>query len=395
MSFIVGLVYFLFTGFNGQTLEADAQSFHERGRLEYEVGNYERAVDLFFRAASLRSDVPNYRFFLGLSYLKIGEAKKATEEFEATLGMIGLQRDTRLKEPIVLSQAGIAYLHLGDQKTARKRLELAIERDPSLSNAHYVLGVVEKSEGNEKLALSSFYRVLELDRDHPLANVAVSDFYQENGRIKEAREALRHATHGDPDNFEIYTALGVLAYQDGDLEEADSAFQLALRLNPGSTLAIFNMGTIRLRQGYFREAIELLRPIAIGSPSHDAGTFHLAQALRQIESYEEGHSYMTALLDRNPYFPGASFLLGLLSEELNDKEAAEAAYRSSIEHQPDLHGAYLNLAGILEQTERIAEAIEVLESCLQLELSKKEVASIRESIKLLEGTKNLLGTNSK
>ena len=39
MSFIVGLVYFLATGFNGQTLEADAQSFHERGRLEYEAGN--------------------------------------------------------------------------------------------------------------------------------------------------------------------------------------------------------------------------------------------------------------------------------------------------------------------------------------------------------------------
>lgn len=99
----------------------DAASLYAEGVERYNAGQYEEAVELLARARALESSVPDYRYHLGLAYLKVGRAKEAASELEATLGMMGMRRETRLKEPRVLVQAAIAYLEMGNFKATRRK----------------------------------------------------------------------------------------------------------------------------------------------------------------------------------------------------------------------------------------------------------------------------------
>ena len=158
---------------------------------------------------------------------------EAARELEATLGMMGVSRETRVLEPMVLVQAAIAYLRQGNSDTARKRVELALKRGEDSADAHYVLGLLEAEAGNAAGAIAELRAAVERDRDHPDANIALAEKLAAAGREEEARESLRHAFHGRPAGFEIAMSLGTMAYRAGAPiavpDEALMAFELGPR----------------------------------------------------------------------------------------------------------------------------------------------------------------------
>lgn len=359
---------------------ADPEALYQEGIERYNAGDFEEAVELLSRAARFRSNVPDYRYHLGLAYLKVGKPKEAAREIESTLGMIGMKRETRVKEPMVLVQAAIAYLALGNLKAARERAELALRRDESSPNGHYVVGLVERDAGDDAKAMEHFAAALEIDRDHPEANVALAEWIEVRGQLDEARENLRHASHGTDDNFEILMALGSLAHQSYDHDEASEAFELAHAQRPGDDGASYNLGTLRFAQGRFDDAIELLSPLVMRKAPHDAAAFNLAQALREKGEVEEARAMLAALLESDPDFEGASFSMGLVAEQAGDKGAAEKAYREAMRTEPLFLPAFLNLAALLEHEGRLGDATEVLRAALAIDMEEKQAEAIREAI---------------
>lgn len=361
-------------------VQNDPAALYAQGVEQYNSGDYEQAVELLSRARALESSIPDYRYHLGLAYLKVGRPKEAARELEATLGMIGMRRETRLQEPRVLVQAAIAYLEMGNFKTARQKVELALEREPSDADAYYVLGQAMRGEGEEDEAIKAFEAGLELDRDHTEANLAMVPLLEARGEWELARENLRHASHGTTENFAILMSLGALAYRLGDVEEAEQSFAQALDERPGDRDARFNLGTIRLAKRDYPAAVETLRPLAVGEAPHDEASFNLALALLYSEDFAGARAVLERLLERDSAFTGASFSLGLACESMNDSAAAEAAYRDAIDARPDLIPAYLNLAALLEKLGREDEAIGLLESALEQPMDQEQARAIREAI---------------
>ncbi len=73
----------------------DPAELYAVGVERYNAGEYEQAVDLLSRARALESDIPDYRYHLGLAYLKVGRNQEAARELEAALGMMGMRRRSR------------------------------------------------------------------------------------------------------------------------------------------------------------------------------------------------------------------------------------------------------------------------------------------------------------
>ena len=367
-------------------VQADrAGGLYAEGVELYNAGDYGRAVELLSQAAALDRDVPDYRYHLALAYLKVGRPKEAARELESTLGMMGLRRETRVKEPTVLLQAAIAYLRMGNFKAARLRIENALDHDDTLLDAHYVMGLIVKEEGDEEAAAKHFETVLEIDRDHREANMALAEWLERIGEAEAARENLRHASHGTNDNFEILLALGGLSYRLGDLEAAVAAFEQAYEKQPSDEDAAFNLGAVRLAEQRFVEAVTLLRPLVERDEPHDGAAFNFAIALHSSEDYVGAREALVALLGRDPDHEGASFSLAVVSEALEDDAGAERAYREAIRKSPSSVPAFLNLAALLERLERPDEAVAVLKQTLELPLDDEQADVIREAIESLEG----------
>lgn len=116
-------------------------------------------------------------------------------------------------------------------KLARTLLAKAIELDPNLAEAHAWLAVShynaaihygEDFNANQTLGLAYAEKAMSLDVNDPMG----------------------------------YSVLGFVRLCEGALEEAESAFQTALRINPNHADTIMNMADLRVRQGQPHDAVQ-------------------------------------------------------------------------------------------------------------------------------------------
>ena len=363
---------------------SNAGELYRNGLAAYNSGDYEKAVEQLKRAAAMSPNVPDYRYSLGLAYLKSGRAKEAVRELEAVRGMIGLRRQTRVKEPQVLLHIASAYIQLDKLDSAKKRLEMVLDREPELVEAHYSLALIAQREGRQEDALRHFELLLAADPNHPDANLVMADWLRGQGREEDALEKLRHASDGAPDDFSVQMVFGTVAFELGAMEDAEDAFRKAIKLEPGHPGAQFNLATVLLAKKGYADAIRLLEPLASGDPPHDGAAYNLAQAYRASGRSEEAVTTLAELLGRALDYPQANFSMGLLQEELGDLEGAEKSYRKEVEVQPQFLSAYLNLAALLERRSQMEEAVELLKQALTLELEEEQSTQIREAIEVLE-----------
>lgn len=182
------------------------------------------------------------------------------------------------------------------------------------------------------------------------------------GRTSAALEAFRAATrHADP-YPEAWHNLGHALRAGGDTEGALAAFRRALELAPAYRQArrklaatLFNAD----RVGEAREHFEAL--LAMDADDVDAllGLGLCEQLAGQFEAAQE--RFCTAV-EQAPGRADAHLYLGNLRNEMLDTEGALASLRAATEGDPAEVDAWIALAGVLEQANRLDEATAALVS---------------------------------
>ena len=94
----------------------------------------------------------------------------------------------------------------------------------------------------------------------------------------QAIENYRRVIELAPDWIEAHINLGVALYQVGRIDEAQAAFQAAVRLDPENGISRYNLGCVLEERGKIGEAIEHLRHAASVIPDHPDVHFNLALA---------------------------------------------------------------------------------------------------------------------
>ena len=157
---------------------------------------------------------------------------------------------------------------------ARTLLAKAIELDPNLAEAHAYL------------AVSYYGAAINYGEDFK-TNQALGLAFAQKAMSLDIRDGLGHR------------ALGYADLCEGKLEEAESAFETALRLNPNDADALANMAGLRVLQGHPHIAMELaenalrLNPYPPGWYYWDLGFAyyaggHYTQAVRVLRKEEVG-----------------------------------------------------------------------------------------------------------
>ena len=181
---------------------------HQRGMVASLAGNEERAVALYQEAARLAPDSP--RPLISLAY---------------------------------------HWSAMGELERARDVLVQALQRAPRFADLHHQMGLLERARGSHQEALNEFRVALEINPRYTLARLDVAAALFDLRRWKEARAVYRDVVAGGIRSSDIYLQVGEAEEQLGNLEEAESSYREALRLNPGEVEAHYFLGRLYRKRG--------------------------------------------------------------------------------------------------------------------------------------------------
>jgi tetratricopeptide (TPR) repeat protein len=282
----------LFTALAGQAAAAPAAHVG-LGRIAALEGRQDDAIAHLERAVSLFPELGAAHYALARAYRSAGR----TADAEAALRRHAEYgaRWPRIDDPLLDAVAavrddgrailarGIARSEAGDLKGAIAEHEAALERDPSLAQAHANLVSLygraadwAAAERHYQLAAGKGIDTGDLHYDHGVV-LALQQKWDA------AAEAYRRALAANPLHAQARNNLGQLLERHRDYAAAAREYEQAVDVQPSLRIARFNLGRMLLALGKAREAVEqfekLQQPVDAETPR-----FRFALATAQVRA---------------------------------------------------------------------------------------------------------------
>jgi predicted O-linked N-acetylglucosamine transferase (SPINDLY family) len=186
------------------------------------------------------------------------------------------------------------------------------------------------------------------------------------GQFDLARQLYLQILRTEPEHFATLCALGALASQTGQLQEATGHFTRAVAAEPANPGAHRNLGLVLRQLREYDHAIACFeRAIALDAESA-ADHFCRAETLKDAGRIEEALAGYGAALAIEPRFGDASFARGLLLHAGARLAEAIASYDQALIAKPDHVEAHANRALCLYALGRHAEALAGYERVIAL-----------------------------
>ena len=241
---------------------------------------------------------------------------------------------------------GFGELQANRFAEAAKTLKPLLERNPRMTDVWLMLAQAYLKLGRDQEAFVALQQAARLLPGNPQVLSALSEYYLETGRYKEAREHASLARGAGATNPHLMLAR--IAIAQGDLATAESAAREALQETPKGRIPRLILGHIRRERGDLLGALEELE---------------IARRL----SREKGQ----------PPLGNLDFLRGDVLARLGREREAEAAFREEIASFPFAPAPRTGLALLYASQGREREAREALEALVALKTPEALSAAIR------------------
>jgi tetratricopeptide (TPR) repeat protein len=221
------------------SVSLSAQQLYIRGQRAYYRGEYEEALKNFHSAAESDSSFLEPRVALGKIFLDIGQYEKATQTFAAVI-----KKDNSYFDAYV--GLGEALLNERDYDQSIEALSGALTLIPHHPKAEEVLDVAREKSiekhlklGKKKYSLGNlaggkveFKKVLKLHPQNIVAHLQMAYILEKEKKYQAAEKHLNKLLAEDTANADALRLLGKILSRTKRLEEAQSAFQRLLEINP-------------------------------------------------------------------------------------------------------------------------------------------------------------------
>lgn len=155
-------------------------------------------------------------------------------------------------------------------------------------------------------------------------------------------------------------SLGLDFLGKGDLENARSAFERTLMLQPDHVDAHYSLARLFAEQEDWEIAVSRFRRVLELNPLFVQGYGELGQALMMLGRFDEAIKSLNALLDESPEDPVALTNLAVALRQTGESREARALFERAIRLAPSLAEAYQGLTEILVDAEGDIGAAEVI-----------------------------------
>jgi len=341
----------------GLTQVPEALELYLRGRgylQRYDRSeSVEKAIEAFDKALSLDSTFALAHAGRAESYLRRYQSSKdmrfLAEARESSRRAIELNRqlfDVHLIMGLIQNTAG-------EYQDAIISFESGLKIQPESADALRELANTYVAAGRPDEAEATFKRLIRLRPDDWSTYKDLGIFYNRRGRIEEALSNFKRVVDLTPDNYVGYRSVGGLYLKLKDYNNAESALQKSLSLQP-TDAAYSNLATLYYLQGRYVEASENYRKAIERNATNGIYWGNLGDAYRWIPGREsdsrEAYRQAIALFERelavNPLDEVARANCAMYWSHLGENERALAELRSAIKLKPD-DGLVLSRASIV------------------------------------------------
>jgi tetratricopeptide (TPR) repeat protein len=254
-----------------------------------------------------------------------------------------------LRQPPASLVPALARYRSGDLAGARAAVEAALAAEPNNVELSAFAGLVAAQAGDPAGALPHFRRVSSAAPDDISAQLNLATALLATGRLDEAG-AVCAAGGNDPGLLRI---AAYVHQQQGRLAEAAAAYEAAIKAAPGDWGSLNNLGNVRAAMGEADAAVDAFREAIALKPDMVEIVINLSDALGQAERIEERQAMMREAARISPQHARVQIQLGFAEADARDFAAAERAFRAAIRLDPGNISAYLELAVLLENLNRV------------------------------------------
>ncbi|HDH05504.1 MAG TPA: tetratricopeptide repeat protein [Nitrospirae bacterium] len=160
----------------------------------------------------------------------------------------------------------------------------------------------------------------------------LGSIYLSNGQLNEAFVRFQTALSLDPKNKETLNYLGYISARFNKYDEAVSYYKRAISVDPNYSVAINNLGVTYAEIENWDEAIKHFKA-ALNNPVYrtpDWAYSNMGYAYYKQGKYAEAENALREALIRNPVFPRAIYILGLIYTKLGNEKAAIKEFKKAI-----------------------------------------------------------------
>lgn len=238
----------------------------------------------------------------------------------------------------------------------------------TVMDIEYQLERLRRHEASNQLdeAESLCIQLLKKHPRHDRLLVAAAEMMTRRGASAVAKSLLYRALAANPFNSTAYLTLGMIQYDQDDLQEAERYFRKALLVSNGSLEALHHLGTLLNEQGRFNEAASLLRQAHKLSPESTVITQNLADSLQGAGQSQQAYDLYQRVLGQTPDNLKALISMSVVCEHLDKMDEALDLLLHARELAPDKAKIYLNLGGIMRGALKIDQAQEYYRKALDL-----------------------------
>lgn len=168
--------------------------------------------------------------------------------------------------------------------------------------------------------------------------------YLRAGETDEAKSALQRAIDLNPRQPKALYALGVILMEQGDVQTAMRTFERVVSIDKKHADAFVKMGNIRYGQGDVKAAREFYRAAIGAEPKHAQAHFNLGYTYEESGQLKDAVANYRLALRYDPANPEAHFNLGNVYLKQDNLDGAVNQYLQTVAQNPDHMDAWINLA---------------------------------------------------
>lgn len=344
----------------------DDAVYYALSQIELRKDNPQKSAEYITKAAEIDPGNIWYSQELAYMYYEFKEFDKSAEYFKKLVDKNPENPEWLFGYAEVLSRNG----QTSKAVEVLNELEGQMGKNPQLSIQKYTLLIASKQEEkalNELLAIQKEY-----PKDPQIIATLIDHYYQTKQNDK-AEEMLVKLVEADPTNGRAHLALGDAYMRSNEIEKGYGHFKKAYQsdeIEPKLKLQVL-FSLLQSKQKDDPQIIELLEILEEKHPDNHSvatsiGEYHLAKG-----ELDKGLSYFKKSVELNPNQYEVWNQVAIMDYQLGKTEDLYQDTKSALELFPTIGSLYL-LNGIgANQTKRYSEAVESLNTGVELVGSDK------------------------
>jgi tetratricopeptide (TPR) repeat protein len=222
------------------------------------------------------------------------------------------------------------------------------------TNALNNTGITLLDKGRFAEAAEAFRQALQKEPGFQAARVNLGRAQMMMKEYEQAAGTLEAVLRADPRQTEVYTLLGNILMERGDLRGAERRFREGLAHRPDDTNARNSLGLLYDRMGRDLEAIAEYEKVIAVDADYAEGYNNIGLIHRKRGDPRRAIELFRRAIEADPDFPGSYNNMGLTHQDLGERAEARAAFERGLEVDPR-NAVILNNLGTLDLAEQRLE----------------------------------------